>query len=48
MWKLLRRHGWSCQVPARRAIEYDEKAVTFWKSGCDRQWENPADPGAWV
>ncbi|WP_436318839.1 helix-turn-helix domain-containing protein [Streptomyces griseofuscus] len=24
---LLRRHGWSCQVPARRAIERDESAV---------------------
>ncbi|MFM9555619.1 winged helix-turn-helix domain-containing protein [Streptomyces caniscabiei] len=24
---LLRRHGWTCQVPARRAIERDEAAV---------------------
>nr|WP_189135697.1 winged helix-turn-helix domain-containing protein [Wenjunlia tyrosinilytica] len=24
---LLKRHGWSCQVPARRAVERDEAAV---------------------
>ncbi|MCY0963581.1 winged helix-turn-helix domain-containing protein, partial [Streptomyces sp. H27-H5] len=24
VWKLLRRHGWSCQVPVRRAVERDE------------------------
>ncbi|MFE1289217.1 winged helix-turn-helix domain-containing protein [Streptomyces sp. NPDC058751] len=27
---LLKRHGWSCQVPARRAIERDETAVAGW------------------
>ncbi|WP_375137842.1 winged helix-turn-helix domain-containing protein [Streptomyces sp. NWU49] len=27
---LLRRHGWTCQVPARRAIERDEAAVAGW------------------
>ncbi|MFE6946699.1 winged helix-turn-helix domain-containing protein [Streptomyces chartreusis] len=27
---LLKRHGWSCQVPARRAIERDETAVVGW------------------
>jgi hypothetical protein len=26
--QLLRRHGWSHQVPARRAVERDEQAVT--------------------
>jgi putative transposase len=31
-WKLLRRHGWSCQVPARQAIERDEDAVAVWKA----------------
>ncbi|MEV0424822.1 winged helix-turn-helix domain-containing protein [Streptosporangium canum] len=31
VWKLLRRHGWSCQVPVRRAIERDEEAVAVWK-----------------
>ncbi|MFF7000014.1 transposase [Streptomyces sp. NPDC008313] len=28
--KLLVRNGWSCQVPARRAIERDDDAVTGW------------------
>src|SRR5258708_1571891 len=26
-WKLMRRHGWSCQVPARQAMERDDEAV---------------------
>src|SRR5690242_2840647 len=30
--KLLRRHGWSCQVPVRRAMERDEEAVAVWKA----------------
>ncbi|TDC15225.1 transposase [Streptomyces sp. 8K308] len=30
-WRLLRRHGWSCQQPTRRAIERDETAVEVWK-----------------
>src|SRR6185312_4220013 len=33
VWKLLRRHGWSCQVPVRRAMERDEEAVAAWKAG---------------
>ncbi len=28
--KMLRRHGWSHQVPARRALERDEEAVAGW------------------
>uniref|UniRef100_UPI00384ED3DF winged helix-turn-helix domain-containing protein n=1 Tax=Streptomyces canus TaxID=58343 RepID=UPI00384ED3DF len=28
--KLLIRHGYSCQVPARRAVERDEDQVTGW------------------
>ncbi|MFD7291814.1 winged helix-turn-helix domain-containing protein [Streptomyces sp. NPDC059897] len=28
--KLLIRHGFSCQVPARRAVERDEEQVTGW------------------
>jgi putative transposase len=32
-WKLLRRHGWSCQVPVRRAIERDEEEIAAWKAG---------------
>ncbi len=31
VWKLLRRHGWSCQVPARRVGERDEDAIVTWK-----------------
>ncbi|MEV5433983.1 winged helix-turn-helix domain-containing protein [Streptomyces sp. NPDC052701] len=27
---LLKRHGWSCPVPARRAIERDENVVAGW------------------
>jgi transposase len=30
-WLLLRRHGWSWQQPARRAIERDDQAVEVWK-----------------
>jgi transposase len=30
VWELLRRHGWTCQQPARRAIERDEAAVAGW------------------
>ncbi|WSP77330.1 winged helix-turn-helix domain-containing protein [Streptomyces sp. NBC_01236] len=27
---LLKRHGWTCQVPARRAVERNEVAVANW------------------
>ncbi|MFJ2158114.1 winged helix-turn-helix domain-containing protein [Streptomyces sp. NPDC087856] len=27
---LLKRHGWTCQIPARRALERDETAVAGW------------------
>jgi putative transposase len=32
VWKLLRRHGWSAQVPVRRALERDEEAIEVWKA----------------
>ena len=32
VWELLRRHGWSCQVPLRRALERDEEAIEVWKA----------------
>lgn len=32
VWTLLRRHGWSAQVPAHRAIERDDTAVEVWKT----------------
>nr|WP_308222289.1 winged helix-turn-helix domain-containing protein [Kitasatospora sp. A2-31] len=31
VWRLLKRHGWSWQAPARRAVERDERAVELWK-----------------
>jgi transposase len=31
VWKILRRLGWSCQVPERRAIQRDEQAIAHWK-----------------
>ena len=31
-WKLMRRHGWSCQVPVRQAMERDDEAVAVWKA----------------
>jgi transposase len=33
VWKLLRRHGWSCQVPVRRAVERDAEEIAAWKAG---------------
>jgi putative transposase len=46
VWKLLRRHGWSCQVPARRAVERDEDAIEVWKAGV---WPDIKAPRAtWV
>ena len=29
--KLMRRHGWSAQVPVRQAMERDDEAVAVWK-----------------
>ena len=31
LWRLLRRAGWSCQVPERQAIQRNEKAIAHWK-----------------
>ncbi|GGN96513.1 hypothetical protein GCM10011579_098060 [Streptomyces albiflavescens] len=31
VWRLIHRHGWSWQCPARRALERDEGAVGLWK-----------------
>ena len=31
-WKLMRRHGWSAQVPVRQAMERDDAAVAVWKA----------------
>ncbi|GIH77114.1 helix-turn-helix domain-containing protein [Planobispora longispora] len=29
--KLLRRHGWSAQIPLRRAVERDEEVIGVWQ-----------------
>jgi len=31
VWHLLRRMGWSCQKPERRARERDDIAVAIWR-----------------
>ena len=41
VWKLMRRHGWSCQVPVRQALERDEEAVAVWEGRCQRPLGNP-------
>lgn len=30
VWKLMRRHGWSCQVLLRQAVKQDEEAIEVW------------------
>ncbi|MFD0271802.1 winged helix-turn-helix domain-containing protein [Streptomyces sp. NPDC127106] len=47
--KLLVCNGWSCQVPARRAIERDDEAVAgwvkeVWPCAEDSRW--PVEPGS--
>jgi transposase len=41
VWKLLRRHGWSVQVPAHRAIERDDATVEVWKNEVWPQVKRP-------
>lgn len=41
VWKLLRRRGWSAQVPLRRAIERDDEAVEVWKAEVWPQVKGP-------
>jgi len=31
LWRLLRQHAWSCQVPEWRAMQRDEAAIAHWK-----------------
>jgi transposase len=38
---LLRRNGWSVQVPGRRAIESDDQAIEVWKRQVWPQVEPP-------
>lgn len=46
VWRLLRSMGWSCQRPARRAIERDEAGIERWAK---RRWpalkKRPAGSG---
>jgi transposase len=41
VWKLLRRIGWSCQRPARRALERDDQQVEEWKAEAWPRAERP-------
>ncbi|MER5225505.1 winged helix-turn-helix domain-containing protein [Streptomyces flaveus] len=41
VWKLLRRHGWSAQVPVRRALERDGEAIEVWKAEVWPQVKEP-------
>ncbi|WP_425526092.1 IS630 family transposase [Streptomyces mirabilis] len=48
-WQLLRRHGWSWQQPARRAIERDDEAVENVEDGDLAAGKSiAAERGAWV
>jgi transposase len=40
-WKLMRRPGWSCQVPVRQAMERDDAAVAVRK---DQAWPDIKAP----
>ncbi|MFJ5833642.1 winged helix-turn-helix domain-containing protein [Streptomyces sp. NPDC093089] len=47
--KLLVRNGWSCRVPARRAIERDDEAVAGWVKEVWPRAEDsrrPVEPGS--
>jgi transposase len=49
VWKLLRRLGWSCQKPERRALQRDETAIAHWKRYLWPQIEKRAERlGAWL
>jgi putative transposase len=45
VWKLLRRHGWSAQVPDHRTIERDEAAIEVWKT---EVWPQKGPPRTWA
>ena len=47
--KLMRRHGWSAQVPVRQAMERDDEAVIVWKDrGVARYKSTARDLGAFI
>ncbi|MFV2198950.1 helix-turn-helix domain-containing protein [Nocardiopsis sp. LOL_012] len=41
VWRLLRRHGWSAQVPVRRALERDDEEIEVWKAKVWPQVKQP-------
>jgi transposase len=41
VWKLMRRHGWTSQVPLRRGVERDEEHIAMWK---EEVWEQVKPP----
>ncbi|MGW0774757.1 IS630 family transposase [Streptomyces sp. NPDC002835] len=45
---LLNRHGWSCQIPARRAVERDEAAVRLGKGDLAERGRTVAALDAWL
>ncbi|WP_437129063.1 IS630 family transposase [Streptomyces griseoaurantiacus] len=45
---LLKRHGWSCQVPARRALERDEAAVRLGEGDLAERGRTVAALDAWL
>ncbi|WP_455753528.1 IS630 family transposase [Streptomyces lavendulae] len=48
VWRLLKRHGWSWQAPARRALERDEHAVEVEEGGVAAGKSLAAASGAWI
>jgi len=43
--KLMRRHGWFCQVPVRQAMERDDEAVAVWKAEVWPEIKHGTRPG---
>ncbi|WP_451644057.1 IS630 family transposase [Streptomyces virginiae] len=48
VWRLLKRHRWSWQAPARRALERDEHAVELWKQEVAPGKRLAAACGSWI
>ncbi|MGW7346779.1 IS630 family transposase [Streptomyces sp. NPDC054854] len=48
VWRLLKRHGWSWQAPARRALERDEHAVEVEEGGVAAGKSLAAACGGWI
>ncbi|MET7861078.1 winged helix-turn-helix domain-containing protein [Streptomyces sp. NPDC005318] len=44
VWRLLKRHGWSWQAPARRALERDDHAVELRMPHRHRPAPHPTEP----